>query len=142
MTRQVSRSIHVTSGVAASIAAVLSPIPMADEIVFVPLFGWLARRIAREHGLGWTKMPWRAISKTTLNGLVARATINLAVSFVPGVAAVANAVSAVLLTQFLGRYIDGACADPERAEALGVSTIVAGLRRRTADAQAAPAAST
>jgi len=80
MTKQMARTVHTTSAVAAGIAALLSPIPLGDEIVFVPMYGWLARRMARSHGLGWMATPWRAMARTTFNGLVARGTINLAVS--------------------------------------------------------------
>jgi len=52
--------------------------------------------------------------------------VNLTVAYIPGVAAVANAVSAVALTQFLGRYIDGACSEPASTRALIVLGQVVG----------------
>jgi uncharacterized protein (DUF697 family) len=112
MKPEVSAAINKTSAAAAAIAAVLSPVPMADELVMLPLFGFLARRIAREHGLSASKTPWRPLFGTAVKGLAARAAVNLAVAFVPGVAAVANATSAVGLTQWFGRFADEVCGNP------------------------------
>jgi hypothetical protein len=63
-------------------------------------------------------------------GLGARAVINLSVSFIPGVAAVANAASAALLTELVGAYVDSACDDPEAARALSTEQITTALRAR------------
>lgn len=139
MTSDVTKTIHRTAGVAAALAAVLSPIPLADEIALLPVFATLTRRIAKSHDLGWLQTPWRPIGRTTVNGLLARATVNLAVSFIPGVAAVANAASAVLLTQFLGRYIDEACASPDKAVALSPTRIVELLRKKKPPVETAAA---
>lgn len=129
----VSTAIHRTSAVAAVLAAMLSPIPLADELVFLPMYGFLARRIGRVHGLGLGALPWKPIGVTAVSGLAARATVNLSVGFIPGVAAVANATSAVLLTEVLGRYIDAACADPGAARAYGVREFAELLRRKPAE---------
>lgn len=128
MTPEVSRAIHKTSAFAAAVAAALSPIPLADELVLLPAFGVLAKRIGNARGIEPSTLPWRAIGLTAFNGLAARAGLNLAVSFVPGVAAVANATSAVILTEFFGRYVDGACDAPRDAKAIGVRAIVSKLR--------------
>jgi uncharacterized protein (DUF697 family) len=130
MTEDVKAMVHGTSAVTAVVAAVLSPIPLVDELVLMPVYGAMATRIGRLHGLSPGAMPWRPIFSTTLNGLVARALANLTVSYIPGVAAAANAASAVLLTEFLGRYIDDVCADPAAARPVGVRTIVDRIRRR------------
>lgn len=128
MTEGVRRLVARTSAVTGAIAVVLSPIPLADEIVFLPVFGVMTARIGKTYGLGLRDVPWRPIARTTLAALAARATLNLAVSYIPGVAAVANAVSAVTVTHMLGRYVDGACRDPSGARALGVREIAARLK--------------
>src|SRR5690242_4388974 len=90
-TTQATRTIHKTSATVALIAAALSPVPMADEFVLLFVYGDMARRIGKAHGLSVGAIPWKPIVSTTLQGLLARATINLAVAFLPGIAAVTNA---------------------------------------------------
>ncbi len=128
MTEAVRKLLGRTSVVAGTIAVVLSPIPLADEIVLVPVFGVMASRIGKTHGIAFKDLPWKPIATTTLAALAARATMNLAVSYIPGVAAVANAVSAVTLTQILGNYVAGACADPSAARPLGVRELATQLK--------------
>jgi uncharacterized protein (DUF697 family) len=130
---EVERTIHRTSLVAAVIGAVLSPIPLADEIVLVPVFALLTRSIARSHGLARQEIPWRATVGTAVAGLGARGVLNLSVSFIPGVAAVANAASAALLTELVGAYIDSACEDPKGARALSAEQMTSALRARLAE---------
>ena len=127
MTPETKKTVHRTSLAAAVIAAILSPIPLADEIVFVPVYGVLTLRIARAHGLARRDVPWRPILRTAIAGLTARAGANIAVAYIPGVAAVANAVTAVALTELLGQYIDKACAAPASAEALTVKQLIGRL---------------
>lgn len=127
---EVERSIHRTSLVAAVIGAVLSPIPLADELVLVPVFAVMTHSIARRRGLARKDIPWRAIVGTEVAGLGARAVVNLSVSFIPGVAAVANAASAALLTELVGAYVDSACDDPKAARALSTEQITSALRAR------------
>jgi hypothetical protein len=128
VTDAVKATIHRTSVASAVIGAILSPLPLVDELVLAPVIAVLARRIARHHELAASAVPWRAIARTGVNGLVARAVANLAVSYIPGVAAVANAATAALMTEVVGAYIDEACADPERARPLGVKALVERLR--------------
>src|SRR5436305_2043251 len=110
---EVSRIINRTSVVTMALAAVLSPIPLADELAFVPVYGIMAARIGKHHGLAPRDVPWRAIATTALAALGARAALNVTVAYIPGVAAVANAISAATVTQVLGAYVDAACDAPE-----------------------------
>jgi uncharacterized protein (DUF697 family) len=107
---------------------VLSPIPLADELLLLPIYGVLTSRIAKKHELPAGKLPWKPICATAFAGLAARAAINITVSYIPGVAAAANAVSAVALTQFFGRYVDDACAKPGSTRTLSVAEILETLR--------------
>jgi uncharacterized protein (DUF697 family) len=106
---RVKRAIRKASITAAVLGVGLSPIPLADEIALLPVFGVLTARIARSRGVTLRAVPWRPIAVTAVAGLGARAALNLTVSYIPFVAAAANAVSGVALTQFLGRYVDTAC---------------------------------
>src|ERR1700760_236845 len=102
MTDDVRKTVRRTSLVAGTIAVILSPIPLADEIALLPVFGVMASRIAKARRLAARDLPWKPRASTTLAALGARAALNLTVSYIPGVAAVANAVSAVTLTHVLG----------------------------------------
>jgi uncharacterized protein (DUF697 family) len=128
----VRRVITRTSVIGFGLGVVLSPIPLADELLLLPVYAVMTTRIAKHHGLPFKKIAWRPILSTVAAGLAARAAINVTVSFIPGVAAVANAVSAAALTQLMGRYVDAACADPSAARAMTPSAIIAVLRQRIA----------
>jgi uncharacterized protein (DUF697 family) len=128
MTEIVRKMVARTSYLTGALAVVLSPVPLADEIAFLPVFGVMASRIAKTHGLAMKDVPWRPIAATTVAALAARATVNVAVSYIPGVAAVANAVSAVTITRMLGSYVDDACSHPGAAQALSVKEIVARMK--------------
>jgi uncharacterized protein (DUF697 family) len=129
MTEAVRRLVARTSYVTATIAVMLSPIPLADEIALLPVFGVMTGRIGKTHGLKLRDVPWRPIATTTVAALTARATVNLAVSYIPGVAALANAVSAVTITRMLGHYVDEACAEPSRAHPLSAKEILGRMKR-------------
>jgi uncharacterized protein (DUF697 family) len=130
----VRKLVARTSYVTGALAVVLSPIPLADELALLPVFGVMTGGIAKTHGLKLGDVPWRPIATTTVAALAARATLNLAVSYIPGVAAVANAVSAVGVTRLLGRYVDDACADPGGARPLSAKEILARMTKRAPEA--------
>jgi uncharacterized protein (DUF697 family) len=111
----VQRIVDQSSVVAAGLGVVLSPFPLADEAIMLPLLGTMTVRIGRAHGLGWRELPWKAIAKTALGGLLARATLNLGVSYIPLVAAATNAASAAALTGAFGAYADRTCDHPAQA---------------------------
>lgn len=115
--RRIVRRARITSAV---VGVILSPIPLADEIVLLPVYGLMSDRIGKHYGLPTSEIPWRPIIWTTCAGLAARAAINLTVSFIPGVAAVANAASAAALTELLGRYVDAACKNPAETRVLSM----------------------
>jgi uncharacterized protein (DUF697 family) len=111
----VQRIVDQSSVVAAGLGVVLSPFPLADEAIMLPLLGTMTVRIGRAHGLCWRELPWKAIAKTALGGLLARATLNLGVSYIPLVAAATNAASAAALTGAFGAYADRTCDHPAQA---------------------------
>ena len=133
MTPEVSKIVHGTSIATATIAVILSPIPLADEIVFVPVYVVLTSKIGRTHGLEFGEIPWKPILRTVFTALAARAIANIAVAYIPGVAAAANAVTAAALTEYFGLYVDTTCADPTRATTPTVKEIVEDLKKQIAD---------
>ena len=142
MNEEIKKAIRKTELGAAVLGAVLSPVPLADELVLFPMYAALAKRIGRAHGLSPSAIPWRPVLVTAASGLAARAALNLAVSFVPGVAAVANAASAVALTEVFGRYADAACASPANAAAWTTRDMMGALRDVLSGAAASPASAT
>ena len=123
--RRVTWTIHTSSVLACAAAAVLSPIPLADEVALLPILGLMAQQIGRAHGLGLGDIPWRRLAVAATKVLVARGVANLAVSLVPGVAAVANAASAFAATESLGRRADAVCAEVAAASASPASAAAA-----------------
>jgi uncharacterized protein (DUF697 family) len=142
MSPRVERLIRRTSILTAALGVVLSPLPLVDELFFLPIYGVLTSRIAKDHHLLFRQVPWKPICATALAGLAARAAVNLTVSYVPGVAAAASAASAVALTQFFGHYVDGACAHPNDAKPLGVQEVVNHIRSSKKVPPAAPVGAT
>jgi uncharacterized protein (DUF697 family) len=108
-TRQVKRIVLQTTVASAALGVILSPIPLADELLLVPIYAVMTARIGRARGVPLLDVPWRPIGGATLAGLAARAAANVGFAFIPGVAAVANALSAAALTGLLGAYADTAC---------------------------------
>jgi uncharacterized protein (DUF697 family) len=109
-------AVHGSSAAAAGIAALMSPFPFADELALLPLYGLLAVHIGRSHELRFADIPWKPIAKTAVGGLVVRAAASALGTWVPGVAAVVNAVTAATLTEVVGRSIDSACAAVRTAQ--------------------------
>jgi uncharacterized protein (DUF697 family) len=130
MRPEVKKLVHRVSGASGVLGVLLSPLPLADELTLVPLYAWMTMRIARHHRLPLRGVPIGPIATTAMAGLAARAALNVSVAFMPGVAAIANAVTAVMLTEVFGGYVDAACVEPEKAKALGVDALKEALLRR------------
>lgn len=140
MLPEVKKTVRNTCIFSASVAVVLSPIPLADELVLLPTYGVMAAKIAKHHSLAARSLPWKHVLKTTAGALAARAAVNLSVAYLPGVAAVANATSAVALTTLLGSYVDALCTDPTAPRALSVQEIARRFKARARPAASAPSA--
>jgi uncharacterized protein (DUF697 family) len=138
MSPRVERLIRRTSLATAALGVVFSPIPLVDEILLLPIYGFLASRIGKDHDLTFAKIPWKPIGATAIAGLAARAAVNVTVSYIPGVAAVANAVTAVALTQLFGGYVDDACKRPLDARPLSVQDIMTRIRKKGQETAGAP----
>jgi uncharacterized protein (DUF697 family) len=107
--KRVKRVIWQTTIASGALGVLLSPIPLADELLLVPIYGVMTVRIAGARGVSVLKVPWRPIGGAILAGLAARAAANVSFALIPGVAAVANMVSAVALTKLIGDYADKTC---------------------------------
>jgi uncharacterized protein (DUF697 family) len=122
------RVVGPASWGAAAVAAVLSPIPLADEVLLFPALLGVGAAVGRARGVRLRALPWGAFAATAAIGLTARAGINLAVSYLPGIAAVANATTAYALTYAFGAWAHAACADPSRARPPSPAQLVDAIR--------------
>jgi uncharacterized protein (DUF697 family) len=133
MSEASARAIHKTSVITGAIAVVLSPIPLADEIVFLPIYAVLTSRIAKHRGVPPTDVPWKPIMTTAIAALAARAVVNVGVSYIPGVAAALNAVTAAAVTEIFGAYVEGVYDDPKAAKPLNMKDIGERLKKIVAE---------
>jgi uncharacterized protein (DUF697 family) len=147
MSDDVRALVHKNSIAAATIGVVLSPIPLLDEIVLVPLIARMTRRIAKLHAVA--KVPWGPVLKSTAVGLVARGLVVIPFIPVPGVSTAVDAASAAALTEILGEYVDTVCRDPGTAHVLKVREVADMIQRavrkkvpKAAAKNGAPAATT
>jgi uncharacterized protein (DUF697 family) len=136
MNEKIQKLIHRTSVLSGGLGVLLSPIPLLDELALFPVFTVLSARIAKNHQLSFTKMPWKPILKSTAVGLLARAAVNVAFVAVPGVAAVTSAATAAALTEILGQHVDDLCVAP--GQPLTVKQVIE-LIKKTASLKPAPA---
>jgi uncharacterized protein (DUF697 family) len=131
MTANPSRTTNFYSGVSAVAAFVTQPIPALDELVVVPIHYRLCSRLARERGIPKKDLPWKQIRKIIWYGAGARLAANFSLGLVPVVGMFSNAITAIALTEFLGRYIDQALANPE---AVPPEVTMEGLKQLFAEA--------
>ena len=101
------------SGATAVVAFVTQPIPALDELIVIPIHYALCVRLARARGVPTKALPWKQIRKIVWYGAAARLVANFSLGLVPLLGMFSNAITAIALTEFLGRYIDDALAHPE-----------------------------
>jgi uncharacterized protein (DUF697 family) len=123
-----ARVIRRAAFVAGGVAAVLSPVPFADEAALLPVYGWLTIEVARARGTRLASIPWRSVAKAAVLGLAVRAAVNAPLAAVPGASAAMNAATAVGLMHAFGAYVDRLCADPTAK--LSVREILNAIRAR------------
>ena len=109
------RLTNVYSSVSAVAAFVTQPIPAMDELIVVPIHYALCVKVARTRGVSILKLPWRPIKKIIWYGAAARLVANFSLGLVPVVGMFSNAITAIALTEFLGRYLDDVIEHPDRA---------------------------
>lgn len=124
---EVRALVHKTSVVSATIGVVLSPIPLLDELVLIPVYAAMTKKIAKHHAV--EKVPWRPFAKSATAGLIARGIVNLAFVAIPGVSTAVDAATAAGLAEILGEHVDALCQDPERTKPLTIKEVVGMLRR-------------
>jgi uncharacterized protein (DUF697 family) len=95
-------------GVITAIAAfVTQPIPLADEIVVLPIQYWFAGVFIRRRGNRLGQAPWLGVNALIWGGVGARIASRLTLGFIPPAGAFANAISSAAVTVLLATYLDG-----------------------------------
>jgi uncharacterized protein (DUF697 family) len=102
------------SAFAAVSSFVLQPIPAADELFVVPVHYRLAWKIARARQAKVLGLPWKQLHEIIWYGAGARLVANFTLGLVPVAGAFSNAVTAMALTEYLGRYLDDVLEHPDR----------------------------
>ena len=113
MDRKSRRITTRASGVAAVLAFVTQPIPGGDEIVVVGIHYYLIVRLARARAVPLRKLPWRSLQRIVWYGAGARLAANFSLGLIPVLGMFSNAVTAVVLTEFLARWLDDFIEHPE-----------------------------
>ncbi|HEY8090047.1 MAG TPA: hypothetical protein VIF09_19430 [Polyangiaceae bacterium] len=113
MERKSRRITTRASGVAAVMAFLTQPIPGGDEIVVVGIHYYLIVRLARARGVSVRKLPWKSLQRIVWYGAGARLAANFSLGLVPVLGMFSNAVTAVVLTEFLARWLDEYLEHPE-----------------------------
>jgi uncharacterized protein (DUF697 family) len=114
MESRTRRITNVYSGVSAVAAFVTQPVPMLDELIVVPIHYALCVKVARARSFSILKLPWKPIKKIIWYGAAARLVGNFSLGLVPVVGMFSNAITAIALTEYLGRYLDEAIANPDK----------------------------
>jgi uncharacterized protein (DUF697 family) len=122
-----SRRLTNRASVIAAVAAFIAqPIPAGDELIVVPIHYWLAKRIAKARGVDPKSLPWKSIRKIVWYGAAARLVANFSIGLVPIAGSLANSVTAIALTEFLGQWLDAYLETPHVPPA---EVTMAGLKR-------------
>ena len=102
------------SGITAFASAVTWMVPGLDEVIVVPMHYRLVRRMSEAAGVPTGSLPWKQLRKIIWYGAAARLVGNFSIGFVPGIGMFSNAITAIALTEYLGRYLDDTLTHPDR----------------------------
>ncbi|WP_437591814.1 hypothetical protein [Sorangium sp. So ce1000] len=94
------------SAIAAVISFITQPIPGADELIVVPIHYCFSVSLTRRRGVPLRRAPWLQVSKIIWGGAAVRLFANFTLGLVPVAGLFSNAITAIALTEFLGRYLD------------------------------------
>jgi uncharacterized protein (DUF697 family) len=100
------RITNMTSGVTAVTAFITGPIPLLDEVVVIPMHYYFVLRMAKARGVSPLQLPWRNIQRVIWYGAGARFVGNVTLGLIPLTGSLVNSVTAIALTEYLGRYMD------------------------------------
>jgi uncharacterized protein (DUF697 family) len=124
----IRRMTNKYSAIAAVISLVTQPIPGADELIVVPIHYSFSVSLTRRRGVPLRRAPWLQVSKIIWGGAGVRLFANFTLGLVPVAGLFSNAVTAVALTEFLGRYLDAALSSEAPPPAVSIRAIRDALR--------------
>jgi len=133
MDSRARKVVNRVSVVAAVTSFVLQPIPALDELAVVPMHYYLIVRLARMRGAPLAALPWRSLQRIVWYGAGARLVANFSLGLIPVAGAFSNAVTAMVLTEFLGRWLEHVIEHPEEPRP---EVTMASLRTMFAEAMA------
>jgi uncharacterized protein (DUF697 family) len=111
--RRLTAKYAVVTAIAAFVA---QPIPVADEMVVLPLQYWFAGVFVRRRGNRLGQAPWWGVTAILGGGVGARIASRLMLGLLPPAGAIANAVASAATTVLVAMYVDDALADrPQRS---------------------------
>ncbi len=108
MEPKIRRMTNKYSVITAVTSFVTQPIPGADELIVVPIHYYFSVSLTRARGAPLLGAPWLQVSKIIWGGAAVRLFANFTLGLVPVAGLFSNAITAVALTELLGRYLDGA----------------------------------
>ncbi|MGK4006721.1 hypothetical protein WMF31_29135 [Sorangium sp. So ce1036] len=111
------------SAITAVTSFVTQPVPGADELIVIPLHYRFAVLLTRQRGVPLRTAPWWQVSKIIWGGAAVRLLANFTLGLVPVAGLFSNAITAVALTELLGRYLDEALSSPAPPPAVSMQTI-------------------
>jgi uncharacterized protein (DUF697 family) len=101
------RRLTARYAVATAIAAFFTqPIPLADEVVVLPVQYWFAALFVRRRGNRLRQAPWWGVHAIVWGGVGARIASRVTLGLMPPAGAIANAGSSAALTVLLATYLD------------------------------------
>ncbi|KYG06491.1 hypothetical protein BE21_34530 [Sorangium cellulosum] len=142
MEPKIRRLTNKYSVITAVTSFVTQPIPGADELIVVPIHYYFSASLTWARGAPLLRAPWFQVSKIIWGGAAVRLFANFTLGLVPVAGLFSNAITAVALTELLGRYLDGALSSPAAAPPISLRAIrdvVAGSRRARRSRRSWPA---
>ncbi|WP_437309048.1 hypothetical protein [Sorangium sp. So ce388] len=129
MDAKTRRMTNAYSAVAAVTSFVTQPIPGADELIVVPIQYCFSVSMTRHRGVPLLKAPWLQVSKIIWGGAAVRLFANFTLGLIPVAGLFSNAVTAIALTELLGRYLDLALSSPASPPEVSMKAIKDALRQ-------------
>lgn len=123
MEPKIRRMTNKYSAITAVASFVTQPIPGADELIVVPIHYYFSVSLTRERGAPLLSAPWLQVSKIIWGGAAVRLFANFTLGLVPVAGLFSNAITAIALTELLGRYLDGALSNPAPPPPVSLRTI-------------------
>ncbi|XXX82536.1 hypothetical protein WMF30_27660 [Sorangium sp. So ce134] len=105
---------HAFSAGAAGISFIAQPLPGSDQLFVIPIQYLLAVSLAKERGSPLSKAAWSQVHQIIWGGGALRLMVTLTLGLIPVAGAVANAITAFVTTEYLGRYVKRALDNPDK----------------------------